>query len=258
MASSPLLSRWLARASDPRAAVHDARGEASWRELVTTAERAAAALLGDRRSLEGERVALMVSPGAAFVSTFFGVLRAGGVAVVLSPLHAPRETRFFCDDAGVRTVVASPELAHHVEHLAPERRLVPTGDLAAAPAAPVRAEPREADPALQLYTSGTTGKPKGAVLTHANLSVQQQLLVDAWGLTERDTLLHLLPLHHMHGLAIALLSALGAGAAARFVASAPFDAPAVWNALERGTVLMAVPTIHAKLFSAFDAADAPT
>src|SRR5262249_10095867 len=111
-------------------------------------------------------------------------------------------------------------------------------------------------PALQLYTSGTTGKPKGAVITHANLAVQQELLAAAWGWSERDVLLHALPLHHLHGLGIALLTALGAGARARMLPH--FDAAALWDAMPEATVLMAVPTMYAKLFAAFDAADEAT
>jgi len=201
---------------------------------------------------------MLVSPTADFVACFFGVLRAGGVVVVLSPLHPAPETRYFCEDAGVRTVVASADLASTVAFLAPERRVVLTSSLVEpAPVALSRLPAvREEAAALQLYTSGTTGKPKGAVITHRNLATQQQLLADAWGWTRADVLLHTLPLHHMHGLAIAWLSAVGAGATTRFLGA--FDARRVWDAMSDATVFMAVPTIHAKLFASFDAADGAT
>ena len=70
------------------------------------------------------------------------------------------------------------------------------------------AEVGEDDTALLLYTSGTTGKPKGARLTHQNVATQAALLRDAWGMVEGDSLLHALPLHHLHGLGISLLSVL--------------------------------------------------
>ncbi|HEY6459585.1 MAG TPA: AMP-binding protein, partial [Polyangiaceae bacterium] len=150
--------------------------------------------------------------------------------------------------------VASPDLAGRVAFLAPDRRVALVDDLAAsAPASPSPLASPD-DPALQLYTSGTTGKPKGAVITHGNLATQQDLLRSAWDWRADDVLLHVLPLHHMHGLAIALLSAIGAGAATTFLPG--FDARATWAAMERATVFMAVPTIHTKLLGVLDVAAA--
>ena len=253
---SALLTSFLARGGDARVATIDRSGPTSWSALVDASDRVASGLLGGRRTLDGERVALLVSPGARFVACFFGVLRAGGAVVVLSPLHPPPETRYFCEDAGVATVVASADLAERVAFLAPERRLLPASDLVAHEGTSITSIPAGETAALQLYTSGTTGKPKGAVITHANLATQQALLKDAWGWREHDVLLHVLPLHHMHGLAIALLSAVGAGACTHFMGA--FEARESWNAMAHATVFMAVPTIHAKLFAAFDAAEAPT
>jgi len=253
---SVLLARWLGHAADPRVAVRDANGAHAWTHVVDAADRVAGALLEGRRSLEGERVALLVSPGAAFVACFFGVLRAGGAVVVLSPLHPAPETRYFCEDAGVRTIIASADQAGRVAFLAPERSVLLAETLVIHLRRPLRATPRDEEPALQLYTSGTTGKPKGAVITHANLATQQELLRVAWGWRADDVLLHVLPLHHMHGLAIALLSAIGAGATTHVMPS--FDATATWDAMAGATVFMAVPTIHAKLLAALDAADAGT
>ncbi len=256
MASSSLLARWAAREGDARPASHDAAGTTSYAKAFDEADRVASALLSGRRSLSGERVALLVGPGADFVACFFGILRAGGVVVVLSPLHPAPETRYFCEDAGVRTIVTSAELASHVAFLAPERQILLARALVAAPRVAVAAEASDADAALQLYTSGTTGKPKGAVITHQNLGTQQRLLADAWGWKADDVLLHMLPLHHMHGLAIAWLSAVGVGATTRFLRG--FEARAAWDAMRESTVLMAVPTIHARLFAAYDAADEET
>ncbi|HSQ67132.1 MAG TPA: AMP-binding protein, partial [Polyangiaceae bacterium] len=84
--------------------------------------------------------------------------------------------------------------------------------------------------------------------------VQQELLGEAWGLRPSDVLLHTLPLHHMHGLCISLLSCLGAGATVRMLPG--FDASRVWDEMATSSVFMAVPTVYKKLFDAFDAADA--
>jgi malonyl-CoA/methylmalonyl-CoA synthetase len=259
MASSPLLARWLARSSDPRALVYEASGTTSWAQAVERADRVASFLLdhGARRSLEGERVALLISPGADFVTAFFGVLRAGGCVVVLSPLHPAPETAYFCESAHVRTIVASPSLLDRVAMFSPERRVVTTADVTATAAARgAAADPSGRDPALQLYTSGTTGKPKGAIITHANLAVQQELVAGAWGWTQDDVLLHVLPLHHLHGLGIAWLTAVSVGAATRFLAG--FDAKDTWGAMGSASVFMGVPTVHARLLAALDAADEST
>jgi len=238
-----------------RPAIFDRGGTTTWREAVQRADRVAAALLGGRLSLRGETVALLLGPGAAFVTSFFGVLRTGAAVVPLALQHPPPEIRHVLDDAGVRTVITSRDLAGRLP--LGVGGVVLAEELAAE--APLPDIPDAHDPALVIYTSGTTGRPKGAVLTHANLAAQQELLRDAWGLRENDALLHLLPLHHIHGLGIALLSALGAGAAVRFVdfGGGSFDAAAVWAAMAGATVLMAVPSIHSRLVAALDACVAP-
>jgi malonyl-CoA/methylmalonyl-CoA synthetase len=106
-----------------------------------------------------------------------------------------------------------------------------------------------------LYTSGTTSRPKGVVTTHRNLEAQIAALVDAWGWTADDRVLHVLPLNHVHGIVNILGCALWAGGVCEFLA--PFEPTAVWDRMARGgvTLLMAVPTIYARLLAAWESAE---
>jgi malonyl-CoA/methylmalonyl-CoA synthetase len=101
------------------------------------------------------------------------------------------------------------------------------------------------DLAVLLYTSGTTGRSKGAMLSHGNLASNARALVDAWAFTTRDVLLHALPIFHIHGLFVATHCVLLAGA--RMLFHARFDVQAVVAALPRATVLMGVPTFYTRL-----------
>jgi malonyl-CoA/methylmalonyl-CoA synthetase len=258
---SPLLARLYKLASMQHVAVEDDIGSRSFAELYARALRVREALCDGAPSLEGRRVALLAAPGTAWVESFFGILLGGGVVLPLSPLYPPSELAWFAADAGADTVVFSADLEARAEELVKGRRALAISALGAGQ---VGHAAREAstiaaigpdDTALLLYTSGTTGKPKGAMITHQNLAVQAELLRDAWGLGEADTLLHALPLHHLHGIAIALLSALLAGARIRMLPR--FDARKVWDEFGGSgvTVWMGVPTMYQKLLEAFDAAD---
>ena len=117
--------------------------------------------------------------------------------------------------------------------------------------------PAPGDGALVLYTSGTTGRPKGVLSTHANLAAQCRALVSAWGWSRDDRILHVLPLHHVHGVVNALCCALWSGAMCEFGDPAPV---AVWERLASGeiTLFMAVPTVYGRLVRAWEAAPPET
>lgn len=252
--SSPFLSRLRSFAGSSRLAVIDDTTSRSFSELYERALAASVHLRAGAPSLEGRRVVLLATPGAAWVEAFFGVLLAGGVVVPLSPLYPPGELAWFADDAGADALVISDDLAEKASLMARGRRIFRTNELGQGPAREAEDIATPDATALLLYTSGTTGKPKGAMISHENLAVQARLVGEAWGFHEGDRLLHALPLHHLHGLGISLLTALSSGATARMLPR--FDAARVWDELSRGdkTVWMAVPTMYAKLFEAFDAA----
>ncbi len=235
------MSALLDRFANARgAAVIDDRGEHSYDDVRARALHVAS-FLGARR---GKRIALLASPGAEFVSALFGIFRSGASALVLSPLHPHAESAWFCEDADVDLVLHTADQLDRARGT--KRTLVDLASIASAPSGDLSID--DASPALMLYTSGTTGKPKGAVLTHGNLGTQQALLAEAWGLVSSDVLLHALPLHHMHGLCIALLSCLGAGSSIRMLPA--FDAERIFREMARSTVFMAVPTMYKKMLDA--------
>ena len=159
-------------------------------------------------------------------------------------------------DAGAEAVVAHPDVGAVVRaaQLSPAVRTITSDD--AVNTAPHSRLPQVADGrrAMMVYTSGTTGKPKGVVTTHANITTQVTSLVTAWEWRADDWILLVLPLHHVHGIINVLSCALWAGARCEMLAK--FDAEQVWGRIAAGelTLFMAVPTIYGKLITAWDGA----
>ncbi len=246
--SEDLLDAWNLHVGAGRARITDGRGAHAIVDVDAHANGIADALLSGSQSLSGERVAILATPGAAFVAALLGIWKAHGTAVVLLPEHPHDEHAYALVDAGVTRMLVTADLKAMsatelatptvIEEIATKRRAF--------------ADAAQGAPALMLYTSGTTSKPKGAVLTRENIRVQAALLRDAWGVTPDDTLLHALPLHHMHGLAIALVNALFAGASVHMLR---FTVRELLSAMKDATIFMGVPTMYAKLFVAMDGVD---
>jgi malonyl-CoA/methylmalonyl-CoA synthetase len=222
----------------------------SYGALAARSEGLAAALAPGGHDLGGAPVAFLAEAGPEHLATLLGILRAGGLAVPLSPLHTRPELEYLLENAaparvlataGQRAALAAAAGARVVEDVA-----TLTGD------GPLPSPPAAGAPAIMLYTSGTTGRPKGVRLSHAAVAATVASLETAWRWRADDRLLHVLPLHHTHGLIVAALGALWAGAEARFASPA---ADGIWDALNDVTVFMAVPTIYAKLMEAFRAAE---
>ncbi|NUO49297.1 MAG: AMP-binding protein [Polyangiaceae bacterium] len=215
--------------------------------------------LAQHGPLHGRRILLGLPPGIPWIESFVGIVRAGAVVVPL-PLGAPAaELAYFASDSGATLAVADEERAAKMpagmEVIDPEETLSSFRKPTSSAPAPAGPTPSADDVAMLLYTSGTTGKPKGARITHANLAAQTAALREAWGMRASDTLLHALPMHHLHGIVVAMLTALTTPCRVRMLSK--FDAARVIEELPRSTVLMAVPTMYQRILDAADALDVP-
>ena len=201
------------------------------------------------------------------MAVLLGIWRAGGIAVPLAMAHPPAERGFVVEDSDASIVVASPELGSVVEPAgspgaaARTRFVVQHGDLApdsrsrpAGARSPRDTEARPGGRAMILYTSGTTGKPKGVVSTHEMIAAQIATLVAAWEWRAEDRTLLVLPLHHVHGIINVLGCALWRGATCEI--HPRFDADATWDRLASGeiTIFTAVPTIYYRLIASWESA----
>jgi malonyl-CoA/methylmalonyl-CoA synthetase len=252
-AGPPVIAR--AFGHDARTAVVAVDGRASYADLLTRSHRVAACLLDGSPDLAGARVAYLVAPGCAWVATLWGIWRAGGVAVPLAESHPPAELDYVLADSGAAIVVADATHAGRVRPLAAARgiRLVLVEAALLCQPGPLPTVPGGRR-ALIFYTSGTTARPKGAVLTHDNIAAQAASLVEAWGWTPEDVILGVLPLHHVHGVVNVLACALWSGAVCELAPG--FEAERTWDRLMAGglTLFMAVPTVYARLIAAWEAA----
>ena len=250
----PLIAR--ADTHGSRAAIQDPSGTHSYYDLLSASAQAAGALLDGRSDLDEARVAFLTPPDFSYAAVQWGIWRAGGIAVPLAVNHPAGEWEYTLRDSGASAVVVAPSQDNAVREPA-GRAGVPVLSTAAvlgAEPAPLPHVSRERR-AMMVYTSGTTGRPKGVVTTHANLESQIRCLVDAWGWTADDRIVLVLPLHHVHGIVNVLACALWSGAVCEMLPA--FEAEAVWERLASGkpTLFMAVPTIYRKLIAAWEAAD---
>ena len=253
--SLPLVAR--AEAHDDRTAIVAPEGTFTYRDLLDASARVAACLLDGRPDLGESRVAFLAPAGWHYVAAQWGIWRAGGIAVPLATSHPPAELEYVIRDADAEIVLAHPDFAEMVRGLdgAKRARLIWTRQALerTTPHSPLPAV-EEGRRAMMVYTSGTTGRPKGVVTTHANLRAQVTSLIAAWEWTVGDAILLVLPLHHVHGIVNVLACALWAGARCEMLAK--FDGPRVWGRLADDdlTLFMAVPTIYNKLIAAWEAA----
>ncbi len=249
-----------AAAHADRTAIIDDLGSFTYRDLLAASASVAAALAEKcpaGGTLAGARVAILIPPGFRFVAAQWGIWRAGGVAVPLALSHPQAELAYVLDDCVMSCAIVDPELEPRLVPLAEARKLplLRIDDVLASTGSDVVESIDPDQGANILYTSGTTGKPKGVVLSHGNVRAQVEALLDAWRWSADDRILEVLPLHHVHGLINVIACALWSGAACEILPR--FDAERVWDRIASGklTLFMAVPTIYVRLIKAWEAAD---
>ncbi|GFS24199.1 acyl-CoA synthetase family member 3 [Elysia marginata] len=243
----------------------------------------------DSMKLNGERIALLTEPTASYVVGMYASWICNCVSVPLHPSHPASEWEYFLNDSQCSLVLVSETLFDSIrpvaEKLGIKVKIISREDIAqsydrnrwfqpdhASNPKKVRkqyesrkqrwfdspAEQVMQKPALIVYTSGTTGRPKGVVLTHRNLSSMVSGMQVSWGWSSRDVILCVLPLHHVHGLVNIVLTSLASSAVC--VMEPKFDAATVWNLLTTPLVknldrninlFMAVPTVYIKLMEYF-------
>ena len=245
----------FAQSHADRIAIKDPSGSYSYGDLLRDSERLTYRFLSGKRDLEEARIAFMVRPGYDYVVMQWAIWRAGAIAVPICVSYPAPSIAYLLEDAQVERVittdefhslltpiceeVAIPCISYGIEkHISIQAADLPTID-------PQRR-------ALIVYTSGTTGKPKGVVSTHRMLEAQISMLVEAWAWGKDDHILNILPLHHVHGIVNILLCALWSGACCEFLPR--FHPAKVMEVFKRGEVnlFMAVPTIYYKLIAFYD------
>jgi malonyl-CoA/methylmalonyl-CoA synthetase len=195
----------------------------------------------------GERVALITQAKFPFLVAHLSTLYAGAISLPLNPKFTAEELKFFLRDSGARLAIVGDDRLGLVESLRPLlpalSDVIPDNAVSDAGDGTYR-EPGVAggDPALMIYSSGTTGWPKGIVHTHANIASSLQALQSWWRMTAEDRVVNVLPLYHVHGLSFATLMTWLSGGTV--LVEENFHPLQSLDAVGRGTVFMAVPTIY--------------
>lgn len=213
----------------------------------------------------GDRLALQLSKSLEFILLHLATVRLGAVSLPLNLAYPPDELKYFLEDSCARLFFALDSSKEKIETILPElpdlqgcvfldpskpdefQTLIAGLDTPHKDQSGFLDHRDDNDTAVIIYTSGTTGRPKGAEITHGNLISNLDALHEAWGWQDKDVLLHILPIFHVHGLFVALHGALHAGGTTMMMRE--FNAQRTLELLSSGqcTVFMAVPTIHKRL-----------
>jgi len=227
----------------------------------------------------GERVGIYCAPNAEFVASMYAIWMRGAVAVPVSAFGDEADRAHVARDSGMKTCLVPPrrndeffrrsgdvkeeeftcgEAEIRRVHKIPKWALKPC-DFQKGWLEDVHQKSDESVGALILYTSGTTGQPKGVLHTRQSLYSQAKTLSDAWEISKKDRLLHCLPLHHVHGLVNGVLASHASGATVEFTDSFKFDPRYFWRRMRNSgpqiTMFYGVPTMYAMALRQLDVYD---
>ncbi|GHE21758.1 malonate--CoA ligase [Halomonas urumqiensis] len=228
----------------------------SYADALTDSARLAGALT-ELGVATGDRVAVQVDKSPEAILLYLACLRIGGVYLPLNTGYTFDEIRYFLGDAEPALFVCRPKVLDEARAIATDTGCPAVETLGSEADGSLMDKARDATPredivalgerdlAAILYTSGTTGRSKGAMLTHQNLGSNAATLAEAWHFSAGDRLIHALPIFHTHGLFVACNVTLMAGSSMLFLPK--FDADVIFEELPRGTVMMGVPTFYTRL-----------
>ncbi|PYH64131.1 acyl-CoA synthetase [Aspergillus vadensis CBS 113365] len=233
---------------------------------------------GGKDGLSGERVAFLAENSYDYVVTLLSILASDAIALPLSPAFPVGELKYIMDNSQAKVLLATEKYAAKAQELVkagldrePVLDIKDKIKVGASNTGSVSLEDIgvESRGGMMLYTSGTTNRPKGVLIPQSALTAQAASLLQAWNYTPQDRLLHLLPLHHIHGTVNAIVTPILAGSSIEFMF--PFNTDAVWTRLaapflpqtspstrSKITFLTAVPTIYNRLLTSFPNLPAPT
>lgn len=260
----------------------------SYMQIISSAQKISNLLCGSNvkaGNLGGARIGIVAKPSAEFVAAVLGTWLSGGVAVPLAVSYPEVELLYVMNNSDTSAILSTEDHSELMQNIASKTssqffHLPPVANKSLEKSRDEHSqngkidadrifletiERSSQDPALILYTSGTTGKPKGVVHTHGSIIAQVQSLTKAWEYTSADQFLHCLPLHHVHGLFNGLLAPLYAGSTVEFLPK--FSVSGIWKRWRESyptegskaddaiTVFTGVPTMYARLIQGYRAMD---
>lgn len=262
-----------------RVAIHDNIGSYTYKDVLLKSTALSKKIMEFYNgSDKQERIGFLCSNDVTYVIAQWACWASGNIAVPLSPHHPPALLSYYLQDCeaslviatenhrdllnkvvdstGLPTIILEEKECRSDDPTPNEFKAMPFDSIIGKYIKPVDYYSKKN--ALILYTSGTTGKPKGVLLSHDNIDTQVQMLVEMWKWTPKDVIVHALPLNHTHGVINALLCPLYVGA--RCIMIPKFDGKEIWskfldstaNLEERPTVFMGVPTMYSKLLESYE------